>query len=242
MASGIYSITAPSGKRYIGSAKDIKRRWLAHLSALRGHRHQNGALQRAADKYGVEALVFEVLEHCAPDVLFKREQFFMDTHARAHLYNIAPIAGGGSGPMGAVSRAKIAKARLGMVFTEETRAKMAAAQRVRAPADDTTRAKRAAANRGRTRSPETRAKMAAAVRSAETRAKMSASRKAVAARKRRESGGVLGVYPTRNGKWRALVRDRGEYRHIGTYDTQELARTMRFVYLEAWPYREMING
>jgi group I intron endonuclease len=61
--SGIYSIThISSGKRYIGSSVNIKRRWNAHRSALSRKLCDNPHLQNAWTKYGKESFLFEVLE------------------------------------------------------------------------------------------------------------------------------------------------------------------------------------
>jgi len=111
MASGIYQIkNTLNGNRYIGSAADLRRRWQQHLSALRHSQHHNRHLQRAFDKYGEEAFIFEVLEEdIEPENLIEREQHYFDTLEPA--YNTSPTAG----------------SQLGMRRTDETRAKISAA-------------------------------------------------------------------------------------------------------------------
>jgi group I intron endonuclease len=242
MASGIYSITAPSGKRYIGSAKNFAHRWGRHRRELKAGIHHCEALQRAHDKYGADALIYSILECCEPAELIIREQAHFDGADWAQLYNTARVAGSNLGVRHTVeAREKMSEARQGIVYSAETRAKMSASQRLRAPVGPETRAKRAAANQGRVRSAETRAKMSTGNLNpgAETRAKMSAARIATAARKRHETGLVKGVYARRSGNWVARVDDGGERRHVGTYGTQTLAHAMRLLYLEAWPYREI---
>lgn len=97
MSGGIYQITnLLNGKRYIGSAINLKKRWRAHLGDLRRGQHKNQHLQRAFYRYGGEAFVFSVLEYVqTPDQLIEREQHYLDIILPQ--YNIAPIAGSSLG-------------------------------------------------------------------------------------------------------------------------------------------------
>lgn len=94
MNSGVYAIIAPSNKRYIGSAVDMARRRNEHFSELRRGAHKNPLLQAAAHKYGVHALIFDVVERCDELQLFEREQAHIDANDWGLLYNLAPVAGG----------------------------------------------------------------------------------------------------------------------------------------------------
>lgn len=127
--SGIYKITAPSGRCYVGSAVNFRRRWNCHRARLRAGRHHCPGLQKAAAKYGVDALKFEILELADKSELLVREQLFLD-RLWGRLYNCAKLAGSTYGVRpGAQTRAKISKALTGLVRPAETRARMAAAQR-----------------------------------------------------------------------------------------------------------------
>lgn len=92
--SGIYKIEhEKSGKVYVGSSKDIRKRWRQHSSGLRRKRHHNQRLQRAYNKYGSDAFRYEVLEYCSVDVLLDREQFWMDElDSYSSGYNCSPYA------------------------------------------------------------------------------------------------------------------------------------------------------
>jgi group I intron endonuclease len=62
MTAGIYAIrNLQDGKLYIGSAINIERRWAVHSSQLKCRKHPNAKLQRAFDKHGEHAFVYEVL-------------------------------------------------------------------------------------------------------------------------------------------------------------------------------------
>lgn len=50
---GIYYITNTiNGKFYVGSSKNIKKRWARHIRDLNNNNHHNIYLQRSCNKYG----------------------------------------------------------------------------------------------------------------------------------------------------------------------------------------------
>lgn len=91
---GIYQIrNLVNGKCYVGSAVSIYRRWNLHEWQLEDKSHCNLKLQRAWNKYGPEAFVFEILELCPKSLLTSREQFWMDSLGVVKGgYNIEPTA------------------------------------------------------------------------------------------------------------------------------------------------------
>lgn len=77
--SGVYEIlNTVTGKRYVGSAVDIRHRWGTHRSWLRTGRHVARHLLAAWNKYGSAAFAFRVLLWCAPEQLLFYEQRAMD--------------------------------------------------------------------------------------------------------------------------------------------------------------------
>jgi len=80
--SGIYSITnKENNKKYIGSSKDIYRRWLEHERELNKNTHHSLHLQNAWNKYGKDVFIFEIIEIVDSDdkyALFEVEQKWMD--------------------------------------------------------------------------------------------------------------------------------------------------------------------
>jgi len=87
MKCGIYKITIGS-EFYIGSSIDINQRWANHISACNNNRC-NKKMKVAFQKN--PNLKFEIIEECTTDVIFEREQFYIDTLKPS--LNIAPIAG-----------------------------------------------------------------------------------------------------------------------------------------------------
>ena len=73
---GIYRITSPSGKIYIGQSIDIKKRFSQYKS-LYNSKNQI-ALHRSFLKYGIINHSFEVIEECSIDLLNERERFWQD--------------------------------------------------------------------------------------------------------------------------------------------------------------------
>ena len=74
---GIYKITSPSGKIYIGQSKDIKLRFYYYsiISCFRQKR-----LYHSLKKYGSENHIFEIIEECFIDELNKRERHYQELY------------------------------------------------------------------------------------------------------------------------------------------------------------------
>lgn len=200
MNCGIYTITSPSGKQYVGSSVRIGRRWGEHRFRMRRGVHQSPALQHAANKYGIGALRFDVILICGPDHLLLYEQLAMDALRPA--YNVLPAAGRSTGYRHTPEAlAKMSAAQKGAVRSPELRAQVSAALKGRVispehaektrraligkPKTDAHRAAMSVAQKGtrasvgRVLSDETKEKIAAAHRgkrlSPEHRAKLSAA-------------------------------------------------------------------
>jgi len=152
VTSGIYTITAPSGGQYVGSAVDIAARWRLHRFQMRHGAHFNNGLQRAHDKYGMEALKFSTLLICRREDLIMYEQCAID--ALKPRYNACPIAGSQLGRRhSAASKEKMSQSKKGQGLGRKRR-----------PEDIE---KWASKMRGRKRgpnSPESRAKQSASLK------------------------------------------------------------------------------
>lgn len=77
---GIYKITnSVNGKLYIGSSKDINKRWKKHFSDLKNNKHHSKYLQNAWNKYGEDNFRFEVVELVNDEeLLFNAEQKWLN--------------------------------------------------------------------------------------------------------------------------------------------------------------------
>lgn len=70
---GIYKITSPTGKIYIGQSVDIHLRWSAHkIDKVRSK------LKSSFKSHGFENHTFEILEECSIELLNERERYWQD--------------------------------------------------------------------------------------------------------------------------------------------------------------------
>jgi len=78
---GIYKITnKTNNKIYIGSSKNIFKRWESHISDLLNKNHHSYKLQNDFNKYGINEFTFEIVELLDfKDSLLNKEQYWIDT-------------------------------------------------------------------------------------------------------------------------------------------------------------------
>ncbi len=72
---GIYKITSPSKKIYIGQSINIKKRFSRYKTL---HLKSQTRLERSFLKYGVENHVFEIIEECSLELLNIKERYYQD--------------------------------------------------------------------------------------------------------------------------------------------------------------------
>lgn len=75
---GIYKITSPSNRVYIGQSINIEKRFKSYLK----NSSSQIRLNRSFIKYGIENHIFEVVEECSVNLLNERERYYQD------LYNV----------------------------------------------------------------------------------------------------------------------------------------------------------
>lgn len=74
--SAVYKIVnTVTGETYIGSSKDVKKRWTFHKSLSTWKRYANSLLYQDFQKYGLDKFDFEIIEET--DDLKNREQYFI---------------------------------------------------------------------------------------------------------------------------------------------------------------------
>ncbi len=72
---GIYKITSPNNRIYVGQSRNIFKRWKSY-SNLKINKHPR--LHNSFIKYGVENHIFEVIEECLFEELNIRERYWQD--------------------------------------------------------------------------------------------------------------------------------------------------------------------
>lgn len=124
--SGIYCIEhIASGKRYVGSAQNLDTRLKAHIRYLKKNTHHSPQLQAVWNKYGASAFAFVIILKCPIEDLLVREQQELDIlDAVKSGYNTALFAGA---PM------------RGRKMSQESRDKISASSKFRAPISEETR-------------------------------------------------------------------------------------------------------
>lgn len=135
--SGIYAIiNTINSKQYIGSAINIKSRWVDHKKRLRKGNHHCKHLQSAWNKYGEESFLFIVLEQVKDKTrLVEIEQKYIDEFNPE--YNTARIAGSTLGvPCLEKTKRAVGLASKNRVITEEYRQKMSEALKGRIISDE----------------------------------------------------------------------------------------------------------
>ncbi len=75
---GIYKITSPTGRVYIGQSVDIYIRWNSHRSMACNK--EIPILHNSMKKYGVKRHKFEIIARCAENELNDYEKFFIDLY------------------------------------------------------------------------------------------------------------------------------------------------------------------
>ena len=126
---GIYKITSPSGKVYIGQAIDIEKRWREHRSKSCWKYYK---LYNSFRKYGVNKHIFEVVKECLREDLNTLERYYQEEFDTVesglnHIYQEATEA---PRVFSEESRRKMSEARKGKKYkphSEETRRKMSEA-------------------------------------------------------------------------------------------------------------------
>lgn len=88
--AGIYRIHFGGSKSYIGSTVNLSRRKHEHISRLSKGYSNLKKLQRAFNKYGLDLMVFEVLETCKISELFSKEDLYIQKFDAVNTgYNIS---------------------------------------------------------------------------------------------------------------------------------------------------------
>jgi group I intron endonuclease len=114
---GIYKITSPSGKIYIGQSVDIKTRFrkYKYLNCKR-----QVYLYNSFQKYGVNNHKFDIIEECLLEQLNERE-IYWGTYYKVLENGLNLRLGDANGLCSEETKIKIGKGNLGKVLSEETK-------------------------------------------------------------------------------------------------------------------------
>lgn len=92
LRSGIYRLSAPDGRAYIGSAVNLNQRKNQHFLLLRCGEHPNFKLQMAWLEQ--KHFTWKILKRCPVEELIKTEQRYIDKYDSVKSgFNISPLAG-----------------------------------------------------------------------------------------------------------------------------------------------------
>jgi excinuclease UvrABC nuclease subunit len=94
--SGVYMwVNTINNNKYVGSSKDLQRRFSAYYSVAYLTKYNTIIIHRALLKYGYSAFSLSILEYCAEEDLISREQYYIDLYKPK--YNILKLAGSSLG-------------------------------------------------------------------------------------------------------------------------------------------------
>jgi group I intron endonuclease len=115
---GIYKITSPTGKVYIGQSWNIENRWKGHKK-----RCHKGLLSNSFKSHGVDNHKFEIV-HLLPndveqDVLDNYEQLYMDAYKDCGITLLNIREGGSKGKLAESTKIKLAKYKIGIPPTNK---------------------------------------------------------------------------------------------------------------------------
>jgi group I intron endonuclease len=130
---GIYKITSPSGKVYVGQSIDVEKR-IKKYKCIYNSRKQIG-IYNSLKKYGYENHVFEVLEECDINILNERERYWQDYYnvLKKGLNSKLTTTKSKSGRLSKETINKMSKSLKGRVITKEWRENLSKAGKGRKP-------------------------------------------------------------------------------------------------------------
>lgn len=160
---GIYKITSPVGRIYIGQSTDIDYRFSSYkrLKCKLQLRIYNSFI-----KYGVDNHMFEILEECSVESLNERERYWQDFYnvlGKDGLNCVLVSTDSLQRVLSDEMKLKISNSLTGFRHTEESRAKISKGL-IGRPVSEETRRKISESNKNKQRSPETAMKISEALK------------------------------------------------------------------------------
>lgn len=127
---GIYKITNPKGRVYIGQSMCIRSRWILYKNY---HCKAQSMLYRSFNKHGVENHTFEILTTCNESELNDLERYYQDVYnvldRKCGLNLRLTETSNKSGKLSDETKLKISLMKKGIKHTNESRIKMSKAKK-----------------------------------------------------------------------------------------------------------------
>jgi group I intron endonuclease len=108
---GIYKITSPSNKVYIGQSTNIKNRWDDYYKMIRCKRQPR--LYNSLKKYKPHNHKFEIIEECTEDKLLERETYWKEHYNVLSVPSLCCRMDGKGGKLSQSTKDKMSKNKLG---------------------------------------------------------------------------------------------------------------------------------
>ena len=124
MKIGIYKITSPSNKIYIGQSINIEQRWKKYKDWIN---HNQPKIYRSIIKYGFENHKFEIIEECDENLLDDREIYWKQYYINLIGWNnclFCQLKDGKGGRRSDETKLKISISNKGRIFSEKSKMKM----------------------------------------------------------------------------------------------------------------------
>lgn len=172
---GIYKITSPSGKIYIGQSINVEKRWGKYQKYLESIKNQT-KLYNSLKKYGPENHTFEVIEECSENILLEKETYWKIFYKVLEIPSLCCRIDGKGGrnsketnkkigdshrgkKYSDESKLKISNAKKGIVFTDEHKRKISEAKKGKTHLSNKAKIKIGKANKGKIRTSLTKEKI-----------------------------------------------------------------------------------
>lgn len=129
--AGLYRITSPTGKVYIGQSINLQQRLQAYFN-LYGFLKSQSKIYASLQKHGVQKHIIEVIELCEVALLNERERYHKEqvvSELGWKLTLFCKTDDQSAGPMHPDTIAKMRKAKLGCKHSEETKQKISSANK-----------------------------------------------------------------------------------------------------------------
>ena len=127
MVVGIYKITSPSGRVYIGQSRNIQKRFSGYKQDWFLKSDKQPRLRNSLNKYGVDSHIFEVTEICLIDDLDLKERYYQEIYdvLGVNGLNCVLVSSENKPHIRSIeTRIKISKAHKGKKLSEETKNKI----------------------------------------------------------------------------------------------------------------------